>query len=132
MYNAFSRKNIASEKTEEKIKDRYTLNWYEWRIPQMDEAIREDELHGVILWRTHPEREPDPVENLMAAVASVAARDYIDAVVDRNEPVATELREWFKQSGWAESVLDEIDGMLRKVRNKWELNRVRSAVRIRW
>ena len=116
---------FGTEDYMEYLNDVFTAIHYDREIPYEDDLLKEAP-YGSRLWKSEPEH--DPWELLAAAVISHAAKDYVEACMDKDEYGKEAIKRWFMQNDFKETIFHELDRLTKRV----PLHELWRCLRIFW
>lgn len=116
---------FGTEDYMEYLNDVFTSIHYDRKIPYEDDLLKEAP-YGSRLWKSEPEH--DPWELLAAAVISHAAKDYVEACMDKDEYGKEAIKRWFMQNDFKETIFHELDRLTKRV----PLHELWRCLRIFW
>lgn len=121
---AKSIRKIDGEQYEDLLNDVATMEYYDNLLPCEHKPC----MSGSRLWKS--EKDYDPWERLVMAVISLAAQDYIRALVERSEWKQRELEGFFLGNEETHPVFRFLQMTLRK--DRLALQQLERSVKVLW
>ena len=124
-------RRIGSEAYADYLNDILTAKFYDWQLPCEDDPLREAQRGGQVLWRSSPAEEPDPWEKLIAAVASMAAKDYVTFFRTGAVHACRDVEQFFVDNEFVWPVFEHLQRLLRWADgDDYRLDRVERMIRV--